>query len=110
MKKEKNNIPPQYHYDKNIRISPILLETDMGWALIRSEDDISRMGIGEHGWNNTLEDMQSIFFAKGSMFNITHPTGSIDNIEIYNLMCNILNVPPAPNNGTQLLSNILLKK
>jgi len=110
--KKNNNIPPQYNYHKNIRIAPILLETDLGWALVRSEDEHARMIIGEHGWNNSHEDMQSIFFAIGNNFNKTQSSSkrTTNNVEIYNLMCNILKVPAAPNNGTQYLIDLLIKK
>jgi alkaline phosphatase D len=43
--------------------------------------------------------MHAIFYAMGPSFkeNYTHPT--FENVEIYNLVCHILNLQPAENDG-----------
>merc|ERR1719402_264458 len=44
--------------------------------------------------------MNALFLAHGPAFRRNVELESFQNIELYNLMCQILGVSPAPNNGT----------
>jgi len=109
---EKNiNMPNRYHYSSNVRIPDILAETTMGWYVTDTKNS-GWDSVASHGWDNELLEMQSIFIAKGSMFNTTTKLDSFPNVEIYNLICDILGINDelrAPNNGTGLLKKILVQ-
>lgn len=66
-------------------------------AVIGTEDFLP----GNHGWDNLYSEMQALFVAQGPSFRrdgaIVDP---FHNIELYNLMCWLIGVDPAPNNGT----------
>lgn len=99
-----HEIPEEYHYSDNRRIMPIILIAELGWEISsRSYFDNNPDAYtgGTHGYDNRLSDMQSIFLARGPAFK----SGGLiidafDNIEVYNMLTVILDVPPAPNNGT----------
>ena len=46
-----------------------------------------------------LESMRAIFIAHGEAFQEKYVSQPFQNIEIYNLMCKILNLTPAENDG-----------
>lgn len=65
---------------------------------------------GGHGYDNQDLDMGALFVARGPSIK----TGGVDignvaNVEIYNFLANMLQVLPAPNNGTQQLSLLALR-
>jgi len=105
---ENSSIPQKYHFSQNFRIPPILVETTIGWYTTDTNSNL--FYTGHHGWDNDLEEMQAIFIAYGSSFNISNPIEEIPNIEIYNLICNLLSIEErASNNGTEYLKSILKK-
>ena len=54
-----------------------------------------------HGYSSNEEDMRAIFIAQGPAFKpIRECIPAFLNVEIYQLICKILGIPPAPNNGT----------
>ncbi|XP_076060627.1 venom phosphodiesterase 2-like isoform X2 [Oratosquilla oratoria] len=95
----KNLIPKRYHYTNNDRIEEIILDTQPGFRVVT--DSSNYCILGEHGFNNIERTMQASFVAHGPAFNVGQKTDGFLNIELYNLMCYILNLDPAPNNGTE---------
>ena len=61
---------------------------------------------GDHGGDNQVESMHPVFVARGPAFKRNYSTGSlkIHSADVYSLMCFLLNLKPAENNGT--LDNI----
>ncbi len=60
---------------------------------------------GQHGYNNTLESMHPFFIAHGPMFKKGYQAPPFNNVDIYPLMCHMLEIEPYPNNGS--LTNIM---
>lgn len=56
--------------------------------------------LGNHGWDNLNSEMQAMFVAQGPSFKKGTTVRPFFNIDLYNLMCAMVNVDPAPNNGT----------
>lgn len=56
--------------------------------------------VSSHGYNNTLPDMAGVFLARGPHFKKGVSVESLDNVNVYQVMCSILGIPPKPNNGT----------
>lgn len=56
--------------------------------------------LGNHGWDNLNSEMQAMFVAQGPSFKKSTTVRPFFNIDLYNLMCAMVNVDPAPNNGT----------
>jgi hypothetical protein len=53
--------------------------------------------IGNHGYDPDLPDMTAIFLQRGISQQIP---SKLSNLNIYGLICALLDLKPAPNNGT----------
>ena len=54
---------------------------------------------GGHGYDNQLESMRVIFIAHGQAFKQSKVVDGFENVQVYNIMCRILGLKPAPNDG-----------
>lgn len=89
------DIPPYLHYGTNSRVGDIVVLPDLGYVVY--EDTITPGG--QHGFDPTLSDMHAIFRAVGPDFRHTrHP--HFRNVDIYELLCCLLHIAPAPNDGS----------
>uniref|UniRef100_A0A8C3VMQ8 Ectonucleotide pyrophosphatase/phosphodiesterase family member 3 n=1 Tax=Catagonus wagneri TaxID=51154 RepID=A0A8C3VMQ8_9CETA len=102
------DLPKRLHYARHVRIDKVHLLVDRQWQAVRSEAS-SFCGGGNHGYNNEFKSMEAIFLAHGPSFKEKTEVEPFDSIEIYNLMCDLLHIQPAPNNGTHGSLNHLLK-
>lgn len=64
---------------------------------------------GDHGYNNSLPDMHPFFMAMGPALKVNHTVETFKNVDVYPLICKILGIEPAPNNGSMDIVQILLK-
>ncbi|XP_036727026.1 ectonucleotide pyrophosphatase/phosphodiesterase family member 3 isoform X2 [Balaenoptera musculus] len=101
------DLPKRLHYAKNVRIDKAHLLVDRQWLAVRTK--AFSCGGGNHGYNNEFKSMEAIFLAHGPSFKQQTEVEPFDNIEVYNLMCDLLHIQPAPNNGTHGSLNYLLK-
>ncbi len=98
----KARIPERFHVADHPRTPPILAIADEGWILStrrRYEENPSRFNGGTHGYDNALESMGGIFIAGGPAFRSGYVTEPFLNIHIYELVCEILGLAPAQNDG-----------
>ncbi|XP_066467298.1 ectonucleotide pyrophosphatase/phosphodiesterase family member 3 [Tiliqua scincoides] len=102
------NLPKRFHYVNNIRIDKVHLMVDRQWLAVRSRS-YTFCGGGNHGYDNEFRSMEAIFMAYGPGFKDKTEVKPFENIEIYNLMCDLLQIKPAPNNGTHGSLNHLLR-
>lgn len=102
----KNDIPERLHYNGGNRIAPIVCSSDEGWYMTDKERferdkkmiDFPRVK-GAHGYDNRYESMRSTFIAHGPAFKRRYVAEPFENVEVYNLMCKILGLTPAKNDG-----------
>ncbi|KAH0622302.1 hypothetical protein JD844_024488 [Phrynosoma platyrhinos] len=102
------DLPKRLHYVNNIRIDKVHLMVDRQWLAVRSKS-FTFCGGGNHGYDNEFKSMEAIFVAHGPGFKEETEVQPFENIEVYNLMCDLLKITPAPNNGTHGSLNHLLK-
>ncbi len=76
----------------------IVVLADSSWS-IGTRPNGSFLRGGAHGYDNFNPDMFSIFYAEGPAFKKNYKFKELNNIDIYNLMCRILNLKPAKNDG-----------
>ncbi|XP_069462787.1 ectonucleotide pyrophosphatase/phosphodiesterase family member 3 isoform X2 [Ambystoma mexicanum] len=103
------DLPKRFHYANSIRIDKVHLYVDRQWLAVRDKS-YTFCGGGNHGYDNEFKSMEAIFIAHGPGFKDGVEVEAFDNIEVYNLMCDLLNIKPAPNNGTHGSLNHLLKR
>lgn len=94
---KKADIPDEFHYKNNRRIQPLLLVTDDGYSLSHNKSTAEH---GNHGYNNSFSNMHPFFIARGPSFKKGFKIDTFNNVDIYPLMCEILGIKPAPNNGS----------
>ncbi|XP_036386547.1 ectonucleotide pyrophosphatase/phosphodiesterase family member 7 [Megalops cyprinoides] len=95
---KKEEIPENFHIAKNSRIQPIVVVGDLGFNL--NSRLIFYVNKGDHGFHNGEMDMKTIFRAFGPDFKKNYLAEPFDSVNIYPLMCKLLGVTPAPNNGS----------
>ncbi|XP_041101596.1 ectonucleotide pyrophosphatase/phosphodiesterase family member 2-like isoform X2 [Polyodon spathula] len=128
----KQHLPKRLHYANNRRIEDIHLLVERKWHVARKmlenhEEPCSHLDFslrksvegrkhpgkcaffGDHGYDNKINSMQTIFLGYGPTFKYKTKVPAFENIELYNVMCDLLGLKPAPNNGTHGSLNHLLK-
>jgi len=103
----KEELPERLHYALSDRICPIIGLVDEGYTVEVSRSQGSECG-GEHGYDNELFSMRSIFVGRGPRFERGKKIPSFVNVEIYNLMTDILDLKGAPNNGSDSFAKSVL--
>nr|DBA26665.1 TPA: hypothetical protein GDO54_010896 [Pyxicephalus adspersus] len=103
----KQDLPKRFHYANNIRIDKVHLYVDRQWLVVRNHN-YTFCGGGNHGYDNEFKSMEAIFIGHGPGFKSELEVEAFDNIELYNMMCDLLKIHPAPNNGTHGSLNHLL--
>ncbi|EEH43817.1 uncharacterized protein PADG_00106 [Paracoccidioides brasiliensis Pb18] len=107
----RETMPERYHFSNNDRIAPLWVIPKTGWAIVeRTEFDVKKMQMnkevyrprGLHGYDHEHPLMRSIFVARGPKFphNPNSRMEVFQNIEVYNIICDSLEIKPFPNNGT----------
>lgn len=97
---KKENMPEYLHYSKHPFISPIIIIADLGYSLIDNRTEkkgLDNYSAGNHGFDNTQLDMHGIFIAHGKVFKKNFTTGTLQNIDVYPLLCKIFNISPRSN-------------
>uniref|UniRef100_A0A672RWM4 Ectonucleotide pyrophosphatase/phosphodiesterase family member 1-like n=1 Tax=Sinocyclocheilus grahami TaxID=75366 RepID=A0A672RWM4_SINGR len=101
----KEHLPKRLHFASNIRIERAHLYMQPGCK----PNEIKYCRGGFHGSDNVFKNMQAIFIGYGPGIHSKTNVLPFENIEVYNLLCDLLGIPPAPNNGTHGSLNHLLK-
>ncbi|CAG6016118.1 unnamed protein product [Menidia menidia] len=107
----KQHLPKRLHYANNRRIEDIHLLVERKWHVARRAPEGRRhCGFqGDHGYDNKINSMQTIFLGYGPTFKFKTKVPAFENIELYNIMCDLLGLKPAANNGTHGSLNHLLR-
>lgn len=104
---KKSDIPDRLHYKQGKRVAPIICSSQEGWITtnhkryedwLKELDDLDQPR-GAHGYDNALESMRATFIAHGSAFKKGFVAEPFPNVDVYNIMCKILGLKPAPNDG-----------
>ncbi len=95
---DKADLPERLHYGSNPRIQDIVVIADSSWS-IGTRRNGSSYNRGAHGYDNANTDMHAIFYAAGPAFKKGYSFDRLNNVDIYNLICKILKITPAENDG-----------
>jgi predicted AlkP superfamily pyrophosphatase or phosphodiesterase len=106
----KPDAPERFHYRDSDRIMPVVALADEGYTITTRARGAPRPG-GAHGFDPSLDSMRALFVAAGpNITNIKDPIAAFTNVDLYPAICRILGLAPAPNNGTAVLSNQIVKQ
>lgn len=101
----KEELPDELHFKQSNLIPEIIVIMDEGWIASISSDpkNVSKnvtFTKGAHGWIPSAPSMHPFFIARGPAFKQGYKSGPIDMVDIYPLICHLLNIEPLPNNGS----------
>ncbi|KAK3506939.1 hypothetical protein QTP70_031210 [Hemibagrus guttatus] len=103
------HLPKRFHFANNVRIERGHLYMSPEWQAALNPYEVKYCSGGFHGSDNTFTNMQAIFIGYGPGLKYRTTVAPFENIEVYNLLCDLLEIPPAPNNGTHGSLNHLLR-
>lgn len=92
-----DSIPERLNYGTNPRTHDITVVAKPRWSIFWSWNiGTSR---GAHGYDNSFKDMHTIFYAAGPAFKKNYIAPEFENVNIYPLIAEILNLKPAVTDG-----------
>lgn len=110
---KKASIPARYHYSDSDRVPDLLLVANEGASVNLRPSFMPQVRapyLATHGYDNDLASMQATFIARGPAFSTNRVVDAFDNINIYALMCKLLEITPSTNDGSvSNLPNHLLR-
>ncbi len=98
----RETLPERWHLGTNRRVPPLLAVVDEGWTVGTPErlaQAVERWSYGQHGFDNAAPSMRAIFLARGPHFRRGLVTPPFENVHLYELLCRVLGLTPAPNDG-----------
>lgn len=98
----KADIPQYLHYQADANIGDVLVLPDEGYIFYESS---TRDG-GIHGFDPHYSDMQAIIRAWGPDIRQGVSLGKISNTAVYPLVCHLLGIKPAANDGEEAFGEI----
>ena len=105
----KDNVPPRLHYMTHERCGDFVAVADSSWSLFNSYVPTFTTG-GTHGYDNANRNMNAIFYAYGPNFKSQNTSNNtLDNVDIYNMICEILDLKAAANDGDDSRVNDFVK-
>ncbi|XP_073787436.1 venom phosphodiesterase CdcPDE [Danio rerio] len=106
----KHHLPKRFHYANNRRIEDVSVLVNARWLFERYPGSLTFCAGGNHGYDNDIYSMQASFLGFGPKFLFQTEVEPFSNIELYNLMCDLLEITPFQNNGTHGSMNHLLRR
>ena len=97
-------VPEYLHYGSNSRIGDVVVLPDLGYIVYENGEPSK----GQHGFDPFFNDMHALFRAVGPDFKKGFVTADFPNVNVYALICKLLDITPAPNDGNvEAVSHIL---
>ena len=90
-------VPERLHYGQHSRTLDFVLVADSAWSLFYDKKG-SYFG-GTHGFDNGNTAMHTIFYGTGPAFKKNYSQPVFPNVSLYPLMCELLEIETAPNDG-----------
>merc|ERR1711881_156204 len=96
----KDEIPEEWHYKNNKRVPQIVVLANPGYQVHLTPQTPGFGFAADNGYAPTLFSMHASYWSVGPNFRKDIHIGGFDNVHIYPLMCDLLGLIPAPNNGS----------
>ncbi|CAH8532565.1 unnamed protein product [Schistosoma turkestanicum] len=100
----KEQLPSRFYYTSSDRIGPVIMYADLGWTIIADRySGIKLKNKGSHGYDPDNKEMSPFLLAMGPLIakgQTRKLKETIKLIDLYSLICLMLNLKPAPNNGS----------
>jgi alkaline phosphatase D len=86
----RGNFPKNWHLNDTVCVPDLVLLADEGYN-IHIQGQSPTIG-GSHGYDNTVQSMQTIFYATGPAFKNNYVQYPFENVDVFPLICNIFKV------------------
>jgi len=103
----RDDVPKELHYSSHPRIAPVIAIAAEGWQITtrqRFNNFPDHRAGGDHGYDPRVLAMHGLFVAAGPMLKQGLVVPRFENVHIYELMCRILGLRPAKNDGDPAVS------
>ena len=109
-----DSVPAEWRFRGHPRIPAVVGVPDEGWLLLtrRAFDTMraARSTGGTHGYQPADTSMHALFVAAGPAFRSGQTVAPFGNIHVYELLCAVLGLRPAPNDGSLDSVRVLLRR
>lgn len=102
----RSEFPKRFKFGKNKRIAPLVVIPKAGTVITtrermnRAEKDGRLDAVrGAHGYDNDIVEMRSMFVGHGPKFKSRYVAKPFEAVDVYELICKILGLEPAKNDG-----------
>jgi predicted AlkP superfamily pyrophosphatase or phosphodiesterase len=96
----KENIPDAFRIKNHPRVPEVMVVAESGYTIItRSRLDDRGISGGAHGYDPYDPEMKAFFLASGPAFKAGKVIPPFELVHIYEMLCSILGLNPAPNDG-----------
>jgi len=111
------DLPPHFAMKPGPRVAPVWVLPDEGWH-IAPRSTVERLRrrypekgylAGDHGYDPMISSMQGILIAEGPAFRNGKVADAVSAVHVYPLLCAVLGLQPAPNDGDDRLARALLR-
>ncbi len=112
------DLPAHLRFRGNPRIAPVWVLPEEGWH-VGTRASIARLRTrypekgylgGDHGYDPNRASMRGMFIAHGPAFRRGVALPETESVHLYNLMCAVLHLKPAPNDGDDRLVRTALRE
>lgn len=111
----RDELPAEYGLAGHPRLPAVIGIADEGWY-ITSKGEVAGWGRpdrdapgGTHGYDPRLKSMHGLFIASGPRFRSGVVVEPFENIHVYELICAVLGVTPAKNDGDPAVTRDMLR-
>jgi predicted AlkP superfamily pyrophosphatase or phosphodiesterase len=110
-----NELPPEYDLAGHPRLPAIVAIAKEGWFITsvaeqqRWREPNRHPPGGTHGYDPTLPSMHGLFIATGPRLRSGVSVKAFKNIHVYDLMCAVLGLTPAKNDGDPAITRDMLR-
>uniref|UniRef100_K7F471 Ectonucleotide pyrophosphatase/phosphodiesterase 7 n=1 Tax=Pelodiscus sinensis TaxID=13735 RepID=K7F471_PELSI len=95
---KKEEFPKRLRYANNTRLTPLMMYSDPGYVIHgRLKVQFNK---GEHGFDNAMMNMKTIFRAVGPAFQKGLEVAPFESVNVYALLCHLLGITPEPHDGS----------
>jgi predicted AlkP superfamily pyrophosphatase or phosphodiesterase len=109
----RDELPTEYRLSGHPRLPAVIGVADDGWnvttraALERSN---GRIDGGDHGYDPRYRSMHGLFIATGPQFHSGVVVPAFENVHLYELLCRVLRIRPAMNDGDPRVTASFLRE
>jgi predicted AlkP superfamily pyrophosphatase or phosphodiesterase len=109
----RDETPAHLQFRGNPRIPDVVLICDDHWNVESKAGWPKRAPTynrASHGWDPATPNMGALFIANGPAFRRGVEIPNVENVDVYNLLCAVLGLKPAPNDGGDALTKAALRQ